>query len=191
MRTDLTTEALDAAASAIEYPTKKSVEYSRAAAEAFSTIDKDVSEAFSELATYQAKTPVWEQEEMYTRLFDLHATCSLHVGYHVFGEAYQRGALLAGLVGEHRKVGVDLKTELPDYLPTVMRLWARLPRNEETELFHDKVIAAGLSKINSELKKANQVLSRAVCSLGRVFPMPDEAKLEQSQAEQNWEALHA
>lgn len=66
-------------------------------------------------------------EETYTATFECNPALHLYAGFLLFGESYKRGALLVELkktLGEH---GIPLGTELPDFIPTLLKLLARLP----------------------------------------------------------------
>jgi nitrate reductase assembly molybdenum cofactor insertion protein NarJ len=69
--------------------------------------------------------------DLHTRTFEVQAIASLDIGYTLFGEDYKRGALLAGLSGEHQRAHNDCGTELGDHLTNVLRL---LPKLEDTAL---------------------------------------------------------
>lgn len=189
MRTDLTTAMLDSVARALEYPTEHTARAAGLAALDLSDVEPRACAAFGELAAWLEGTALWEQEELYTRLFDLKPTCTLHIGYHVYGEAYQRGELLAGLVGELRGAGIDPGTELPDFLPTLLRLWTRIEHDDDAQLFHDRILAAGIAVIAKELRRVDHPWAAAVCALEHLFPQPAEAVEETTQAQRNWEAL--
>lgn len=70
---------------------------------------------------FAASTPLWELQEVYTRTFDLNPSCSLDVGYYLFGEDYQRGAFMALVRQELDRVGLPRDAELPDHLPNLLR----------------------------------------------------------------------
>src|SRR5579859_4490273 len=74
-------------------------------------------------------------QELYTRTFDLNAGCTLDMGWHLFGERPERGAFLADLRPRLAATGVDEGTELPDHLPIVLKLVARLPPNDAARLY--------------------------------------------------------
>lgn len=78
------------------------------------------------------------QEELYARSFEVQALATLHLGYVLFGDAYQRGALLVELNRERRAAGLPDGGELPDHLGQVLRL---LPRLEEAGLRRELVEA--------------------------------------------------
>lgn len=165
-------EILDPIASSFEYPSENNQRAAREAAAALVDRDPAASVAFGTLARWLQDTPRTEAEERYTALFDLQPSCTLHVGYHVYGEAYQRGALLAGLVGEMRRAGVDLGTELPDFLPTVLRMLSRVPDDEDRQLFIDRIVRVALAQIRRELCAIKTPWAAALTVLADLFEAP-------------------
>jgi len=77
-----------------------------------------------------AAWPGEELEELYTRTFDINPVCSLEVGWHLYGEDYNRGAFLVGMRGLMRDLGVAEGTELPDHLTSVLRVLGRMAPEE-------------------------------------------------------------
>lgn len=82
--------------------------------------------AFSEFADRVAGKTVHELEESFTRTFDLNPACCLEVGWHMFGEHYERGRLLVRMRQELSRVGLKESVELPDHLTHVLRALARM-----------------------------------------------------------------
>jgi len=70
--------------------------------------------------------PLNALQELYTSTFDLQPLCSLDVGWHLFGEEYERGLLLARMRRELRDHGIAESQELPDHLSHAMLLLARM-----------------------------------------------------------------
>ncbi len=165
---------LDATASCLAYPHPESANHARKAAAGWSANYPQVASAFIKLAEWLDETDKLVIEEAYTNLFDLKPACTLDIGHHVFGEAYQRGALLAGLIGEHREYGVDLNDELPDYLPTVLRLLGRLPNTPERALFMKRIIGVAVGRMKKELIRIDTPWAHAVSSLADVYIAPAE-----------------
>ena len=75
-----------------------------------------------------------ELEELYTRTFDLNPTCALDIGWHLYGEQYARGTFLVTLRDALRNHGIEENTELPDHLPSVLRLLARSKEQDAVDL---------------------------------------------------------
>lgn len=63
-----------------------------------------------------------ELQELFTRTFDLNPVCSLEMGWHLFGENYERGVLLVRMREELRRHQLPESSELPDHLTHVLRL---------------------------------------------------------------------
>lgn len=83
------------------------------------------------LARFARDADVGRLQEAYSSAFDLQPVCTLGVGYHVFGESYKRGRLLAGLQATVERFGLTaVPTFLPDDLPILLRLIPRLYAEE-------------------------------------------------------------
>src|SRR5690348_14464981 len=67
-----------------------------------------------------------ELQELYTNTFDLQPACSLDLGWHLFGEDYQRGLLLARARRELLAHEIPESCELPDHLSHALLLLARM-----------------------------------------------------------------
>jgi nitrate reductase delta subunit len=162
---------LEAVAAALEYPGPGKAERP-GTAEALTCAPPALASALRALGAYLAAAPAGEAEERYTALFDLNPVCTLHAGYHLFGEDYKRGELLAGLAAELRKADLLIGTELPDYFPALLRLTARSdPAGRETLV--DYLLLPALVKMTDALKASEspwaavvRALSSALAPLG-------------------------
>ncbi len=176
-------DALDLVALSLEYPDAPV----RAALGRLrpdeSTFGPELGGALSALLSYLRLAPEHEPEERYTALFDLSPVCTLHVGYHLFGDAYQRGALLAGLAAEMRRAEVPQKEgELPDFLPSLLRLVARTQDAADRARLVDLVLRPGLSRMAAALAESEapwavvvRALPAALEPLGAGLPPPELA----------------
>ncbi len=77
---------------------------------------------------------VAELQELFTRTFDLNPLAALEVGWHLYGEDYERGAFLVRMRERLRRHEIDEAGELPDHLASLVVLLARLPAGEAAEL---------------------------------------------------------
>jgi nitrate reductase delta subunit len=89
-----------------------------------------------------------ELQELFTRTFDLNPMCSLELGWHLFGENYERGLLMVRLREELRRYELEESTELPDHLTHVLRLVERM----EHETAADFVAACVLPALEKMLQ---------------------------------------
>ncbi len=64
-------------------------------------------------------------QELYTSSFDFDPRTTLDVGWHMFGESYERGSFLAALRDDLHAAGIRETPELPDHMPQLLRLIAR------------------------------------------------------------------
>jgi nitrate reductase delta subunit len=88
-----------------------------------------------------------ELQELYTRTFDLNPVCTLEIGYHVFGENYKRGLLLAHLRETESPWELGQDRQLPDYLPVLLRLIVRLNDRELRESLISELMIPAVNKM--------------------------------------------
>jgi len=81
-------------------------------------------------------------QELFTRTFDFDPKCTLDVGWHLYGENYERGDFLARMRDELRRHGIDEDHELPDYLPHLLDLLARAAPDLSAEVAGRFVVPA-------------------------------------------------
>lgn len=118
-------------------------------------LDEKYSEAASELNVFTEfvnNSTKTEQEELFTRSFDVQAITTIDIGYVLFGDDYKRGELLVNLNREHKDAGNDCGTELSDHLPNVLTL---LPKMKEREIRSElvaKIVIPALKKIIGEFE---------------------------------------
>lgn len=119
------------------------------------------------------------QQELFTQTFDLNPMCSLELGWHLFGENYERGLLLVRLREELRAAGIPEHGELPDHLTYALRLLPRMD-HDRAEDFVAAIILPALVKMMQTIRgKHNpyEHVLHAIAVLLRVdfpdIPMPE------------------
>lgn len=85
----------------------------------------EVVEEFDRFVAFVERETPARIEERYTGTFDLNPVVSPYVGYHLFGESYQRGTFMARLKETYaeRDFAVN-ENELPDHLGILLRFLA-------------------------------------------------------------------
>jgi nitrate reductase delta subunit len=142
-----------------------------------------IPEAASWLERFAAQVVPLEQtelEELFTRTFDLNPVCSLEVGWHLFGENYERGEFLVWMRRQLRRFGLPESTELPDHLSHVLALLGRLPAGEADRLLSRSVLPAldkmqaGLSRTENPFLFLLEAVRQVVLSPNGIA-LPEEA----------------
>lgn len=92
-----------------------------------------------------------ELQELYTRTFDTNPATALEVGWHLFGEQYERGAFLVRMRGEMRRFDLKESTELPDHLSHVLAVLGRMD-SEEAGAFATTQVIPALARMREGVK---------------------------------------
>jgi len=87
-----------------------------------------------------------ELEELYTQTFDINPVSSLEIGWHLFGETYERGSFLVKMRETLRELAVEESADLPDHITHVLLALGRMEKEEQTE-FSEMFIVPALNKI--------------------------------------------
>jgi len=100
-------------------------------------------------------------QELFIQTFDLSPVCSLEMGWHLFGENYDRGLLLVKLRQQMCAHGVAETTELPDHLTNGFRLLARMERHAGA-YFAEAIVLPALAKMLEALRGKNNPYEHAL-----------------------------
>ena len=101
-------------------------------------LQKKYSKCAVELDRFINRIPeaILDLQELYIRTFDVQSITTLDIGYVLFGDDYKRAELMSNLTREHQLVKTNLKGELADHLPNILRL---LPNLKDKELLNELV----------------------------------------------------
>lgn len=124
------------------------------------------SEDMRRFAAEISALPLSRQQELFVHTFDLDPKATLEIGWHIFGEQYERGDFLVEMRDRLRETGIVENGELPDHLLHVLPLLARMPAEEAGSLAASRIEPA-LAKIESAIPEENpfSALVRATRSL--------------------------
>lgn len=125
-----------------------------------------------------------KMQELYTQTFDLNPVCTLDIGYHLFGENYKRGELLARLRETESNYELGQSNQLPDHLPVLLRLLAKLEDEELRLALIGEILIPALGKMIEALSQTDnpyrvliEVISNALKNEvpeGSLLPAPGE-----------------
>ncbi|MEO6486917.1 MAG: molecular chaperone TorD family protein [Thermoanaerobaculia bacterium] len=113
-------------------------------------------------------------EELYTRTFDLNPVATLEVGWHLWGEQYERGRFLANLRGAQEVLGIEAGTELPDHLTVLLPMLAKMPASNRDQLVREKLLPA-LEKIEKPLEESGNPYRHLIKAARAALSTGDEA----------------
>lgn len=139
---DVRTLALDALAGLLAYPDERTGEALRAALASLPAAFPAAARELEPLARAVADTPLHELEELFARTFDWSSDVALEIGWHLFGEQYERGAFLVRMRELLRGAAVEEGPDLPDHLGSCLRLLARVGAEEAAGLARTHVVPA-------------------------------------------------
>lgn len=120
---------------------------------ALQALDQDAARELAPFAAQLRELPIGEQQELFTRTFDLNPVCALEVGWHLYGEDYARGKFLVEMRQRLRAHGIHEGGELPDHLALLLALAAEL-RGDEADALVTGALAPAIDKMLPALEKA-------------------------------------
>lgn len=134
---------------------------------------------YSELAELLRYPDEPEQQELYVQTFEFDPACTLEIGWHLFGENYERGEFLVRVRSELRRYDIPESTELPDHLTHLLPLLERMERLEAAR-FVGQFLLPALTKIASAVKSNpyRDILGHIQAKLRSDFPDAPQRPLE-------------
>lgn len=167
------TQILPVLAEALTYPTEATSVLVARCARATEWAAPEVAGPLTEFAARLIDLPTEALQEQFIATFDFDPKCSLDIGWHLYGENYDRGDFLVRLRDLLLRHGIDEGHELPDHLPQVLRLLSRLPADEAASLAAESVVPAvakileGLGEREGAYSALMRGVHAAVSSLAR------------------------
>ena len=143
---------LDRAGRLVTYPAAGYVQGLDALAAAVEPLDGGAALDLAAFADSLRDAPVETWQELFTQTFDLNPVCALEVGWHLFGEEYERGAFLVRMRESLRARGISEGGELPDHLASMLYLAAQTDA-EEAGLLVGHALLPATAKMLDNLEK--------------------------------------
>ena len=143
-------EHFEALAAVLDYPRDGYLGEVGEAVQQLTALCPEAGEALKSFVKRVHDLDIEQLRELFTRTFDLDPDCCLDVGWHLFGDHYDRGDFLVRMRGHLRRLGVEESTELPDHLTHVLRALARMDADEAAEFISTYGLPA-LDKMRARL----------------------------------------
>ncbi|MBI4166316.1 MAG: nitrate reductase molybdenum cofactor assembly chaperone [Acidobacteria bacterium] len=126
----------------LEYPGGEYVETAELCRRAVGHCSDEAERKLGEFQSRLEGRTAEQLQELFVQTFDLNPVCVLEVGWHLYGDNYDRGAFLVKTREQLRRHGVAESTELPDHLTHVLALLARMEPEEASTFAAQSVIPA-------------------------------------------------
>lgn len=135
-------QVLSVLAQALTYPDEATPALVARCADAGQWAPPDAAAALSGYAARLDGLTLEGMQEQFIGAFDFDPKCSLDIGWHLYGDNYDRGDFLVRMRDLLARYGIDEGHELPDYLPHLLHLLARLPADAAAALATESVVPA-------------------------------------------------
>ena len=130
----------------------------------FTMYDPPITSHLQEFKKFVEHLTIEEMEELYTRTFDINPVANLEIGWHLYGEQYERGAFLVKMRGLLRTHHIEESAELPDHLTHVLCLLGKMEKAVADE-FAAKYLLPALDKILEGFKEQSNPYEHVLRSL--------------------------
>ncbi len=144
------TQLWDRLAMLFRYPGVDYLQVARRCHHAVGVTEPDAAARLGQFLDHMAGLSTEAQQELFTATFDLNPACALEVGWHLFGENYERGAFLVKMRRQLTRFALSDSGELPDHLTHVLAVLERMPSEEAAE-FAGACLLPALGKMRASL----------------------------------------
>ncbi len=160
-----TAQKLDTLAALLAYPSGDRAARIEAAREALRG-DAESLELLEKFAAAVSPLPLEAAQELFIQTFDLSPVCTLEVGWHLYGENYDRGAFLVRMRQMMREHGLAESDELPDHLTHVLQVLGRAEADVQCD-FAERSVLPALAKMMAGFKGKGNPFEHVMNLIGR------------------------
>ncbi|MFB3922658.1 MAG: nitrate reductase molybdenum cofactor assembly chaperone [Terriglobia bacterium] len=128
------------------YPDEDYIATGRLCRDAAKECCEEAKQKVGEFLSRMEGRPTEKLQELFVQTFDLNPVCVLEVGWHLYGDNYDRGAFLVRTRERLRRHNVQESSELPDHLTHILALLARMEADEASS-FANESVAPALDKM--------------------------------------------
>lgn len=155
----------------LDYPTSDLAEKARQCETLVMSLIPEAVPLIRPFRIFAEEIPTGLLEEIYTGLFDLNPVCYPYIGYHLFGDHYQRSALLVALQERYRAQGLPAsQVEVADRLSLVLRFIAETEDEDESRELIDEGLLPALERMTSKSETEEEKLPEQQAPSGPSTP---------------------
>lgn len=133
-------------AAMFRYPEEGAVEVAAAVQQELEDLCPAAARALRPWSDFVRDSGLAETQELFIRAFDMNPSGCPEIGWHLFGENYERGELLVELRSLLRELEIPETLELPDHLCHVLPVLARDEEGDATPLAR-RFVAPAIDKM--------------------------------------------
>jgi len=126
------------------------------------------SSSLNDYLHFIAETELTDLQEKFTQTFDMSPTTCLDLGWHLYGEAYERGAFMVKIRELLRMQEIPESSELPDHLTHVLAALDGLNDADCAE-FVKKYVQPALTKIMDGFKDSDNRFQFVIRYIDELF----------------------
>lgn len=170
-------DVLDSLGSLLTYPENHATSNVKRCLGALKAADSPALASVKEFADFVNGISKEKLQELFTQTFDINPVAALEVGWHLFGERYERGTFIVKMRQTLKRLEIPESTELPDHLTHVLEALGRMESPEADEFAYLFVIPA-LEKMLAAYKNKKTetpyqvVLEAIVCEIQNRYTQP-------------------
>jgi nitrate reductase delta subunit len=150
---DSVPHAIQCLARLVMYPGRTLQEDIEECEVAVSAMDSALGAGIRKFRDRTAGMSLGQLEEIYIQTFDMNPTCTLDLGWQLFGEDYNRGLFLVKVRQEMKRLGIAESHELPDHLTNVLLVLSRMER-DQAEDFACSCVLPALDKTRNAVNES-------------------------------------
>ena len=168
------TSLLDGFAELLLYPQQNHRRDVQSCIDQLSDQHADVGEIVGDYLSRIDSLSLSEMEELYIKTFDLNKAGTLDLGWHLFGEDYNRGLFLVKVRQYLQMLAIPESTELPDHVSQVLRVLGRMSPSEANQFAYACVIPS-LETIGEGIQEDNpydRLIQGLIQLLRSLFDVP-------------------
>jgi len=107
-------------------------------------------------------------QEQYTQIFDMNPGTCLDLGWHLYGENYDRGAFMVRIRELLREQGLTESSELPDHLTHILAILDALSQKDQFDFGKTYVLPA-LKKILDGFQETHNPYKNLIQFINTIF----------------------